>query len=506
VAKVKNPDLSKIDRLGPDIDFYYWKGIPVVRKMPKKFKPIGTEAQKQTWSAMKYAHDEYQKLPVLEREAYKFLVASSQMCNRDFVCKTILKNYPELGKKYSAWRVFFEPQGGGVTKVFVSKAFPSNDIVSCMTYDEMRKLLYFTEISPSLRGKKLLRRWDLKENIGDSHNSFSKTALGGECTLLDVYTGVDQPVDVRFRGDELFVADQKQGLKAFNIVGDNLVLADVFWDGYYPTHLGLKDSYILLGKYNGGFQSFTFDGSSLSLKYTHPGSPTVYRIVVKDDLIFTAENFNGVGVYTMSGASLIEVARLSPYSVKTSSVAWHGSYLVTTEANDSVLLYAFDGEDFELVDSYYYGVYVSVWADDSQILVKTLNGVYDVFSVVGGKLTKLTGRDYGVNVYGLFPMFPYSAVVMDEGSFYLSYFNGTELLPVLSESLGLPGRLCCITDERIAVTCYKGSVRLYNYSLMSPFGYEFTANQAAGDEFLCIKSDPADSSSYGLSGVYAIPY
>jgi hypothetical protein len=506
LAKVKNPDLARIDRLGPDIDFYYWKGIPVIRKMPKKVKPIGTEAQKETWAAMKYAHEEYKKLPTLEREAYKFLTRQSQMCNRDFVTKLCLKNYQDFGEKYSSWRVSFEPQGGGVTKVLVNKAYPSNDIVSCMTYNESVDLLRWLEITPNLRGKKFRRRWDLSEKIGDSHNSFTKTAIGGECSLLDVYTSVNQPVGVKFRGNELFVADQKEGLKAFNIIADSLVFADLFFDGTSPTSLGLIRDYILLGKYNGGFQSFTFNGVSLNLEYTDPAAPTVFRIAVDDDLIYTCEAYDGVGVYSISMGVFTEEARLPPYIVRTSSVALCGSYVVTTEANHSILLYTFEDGDFELVDSYYYGVYCSVWADDSYILVKTLNGVYDVFSVVGGKLKKLTGRDYGNQVYGLFPMSPYFAVVMDDGFFDFSFFNGNELLTAFSSPLGLPGRLCDMTSNRFAVTCYKGSIRYYSYSLQSPFGYEFLANKANGDDFLCIKSDPEDSSSFGLSGLYSIPY
>jgi len=169
LAKVKNPDLAKIDRLGPDIDFYYWKGIPVVRKMPKKFKPIGTEAQKATWAAMKYAHDEYQKLPTFEREAYKVLTAKSQMCNRDFVTKLCLKNFPEFGEKYASWRVAFNPIPGGVTDVTVRLASPALDTVALMTYNETRECLKWLEISPNLRGKKFRRRWDLKEDLSKAH-------------------------------------------------------------------------------------------------------------------------------------------------------------------------------------------------------------------------------------------------------------------------------------------------------------------------------------------------
>jgi len=506
LAKVKNPDLAKIDRLGPDIDFYYWKGIPVVRKMPKKFKPIGTEAQKATWAAMKYAHDQYQALPVLEREAYKVLTTKSQMSNRDFVTKLCLKNYPDLGEKYSSWRVSFEPQGGGITKVFVSKAFPSDDIVSCMTYNETVSLLQWLEINPNLRGKKFRRRWDLKENIEDSHNSFIKSAIGGESSLLDVFTDVYQPMDVCFRNDELFVADQIEGFKAFKIVADALVLKDTYYDGGFPTFLCLVEDYILVGKYNGGLYVFSFDGSSLTLEYEHPGAPRVYRIVEKDGYIFVAQDDGGVAVYTLSGSTLVYVTGIPPYDVRTLSVEICGKYVVTAERDDSLLLYSWKNETLTLLDSFYLGAGLGVWADDSFIAAISQGGVLHIFSPSGGKLTKITSKDFGDRIYGVKIKTPYILNVMLDGFLDMSYFNGNDLFTVFTNDLYLTGRYGDFNSGKMAISCYRGSIRLYEYELRDPFGYDFEAKQVDGDEFLCIKSDPNDSSSFGLSGLYAIPY
>jgi hypothetical protein len=506
LAKVKNPDLAKIDRLGPDIDFYYWKGIPVVRKMPKKYKPIGTEAQKATWAAMKYAHDQYQELPTLEREAYKFLVRDSQMCNRDFVTKLCLKNYQEIGEKYSSWRVSFEPQGGGITKVVVFKAFSSTDIISCMTYNETRELLEWLEISPSLRGKKFRRRWDLKENIENSHNSFNKTAVGIEIELLENKTDLSQPTNSFISGDYLFMTQYTDGLSVWKIEGNQLNFITSTYPGSSLTNVIERDGFVFVVSHLGGMYGYYFDGFSLDSRGSVSLGKNFNDIVVDDDYIYTAEQNDGVAVYTHDGYSFTEVARISTGGLCL-SVSVYGSYVIASNLHGELFLYSFDGSILTLLDSTSGGTDILRHRSSGEyICLATWNPSLEVYKILSDKLEKVysTGFGYLVNNIRFFNDLVFlSCNNMGPTVFK---FHSEQLFKVFEKNTGLYGRGLGVSDKYYYAATLADGVFLYEYSNPAPFFYNFLVDKANGDDYLCIKSDPEDLSSFGLSGLYEIPY
>jgi len=186
--------------------------------MPKKFKPIGTEAQKATWAAMKVAHYKYQDLPTLEREAYKTLTEKSQMCNRDFVTKLILKNYPKFGDSYPGWQLFFDLVDSNTTNIEVRQIYSSSNIASFMTYNETVSLLRWLEISPNLRGKVFRRRWDLSEKIINSHKVEYKRALSGFGSPLNFGYSLTAKKD---EGDSFLILKQKLPYTFFVGLGES---------------------------------------------------------------------------------------------------------------------------------------------------------------------------------------------------------------------------------------------------------------------------------------------
>lgn len=506
MAKVKNPDLAKIDRLGPDIDFYYWKGIPVVRKMPKKFKPIGTEAQKATWAAMKYAHDQYQALPVFEREAYKVLTAKSQMCNRDFVTKLCLKNYPDLGEKYSSWRVSFEPQGGGITKVFVSKAFPSDDIVSCMTYNETVSLLQWLEINPNLRGKKFRRRWDLKESIEKAHRVENKEAFGIKVNLIENDTSIDYGRNSVLSGDFAFYTRYGYGLFVYNISGGVFSFVASAYPGKVLSNVAKRGDYLFVVSHQGGLYCYLFTGSSLLARGSISLSYYFNDVVVDDDYIYTAERNDGIGIYTHNGSSFSLVTRentgglcLSVYVV--------GSLVVASNVNGAVFLYRFDGTSLTLLDTI--GVSINslrMSGFENYIAVCTYDYTVEIFKIVNDKFESVTSSSVRALINNIRFSGPY--IFCSNASYgptILKLHNDT-LFEVFEQNTGLYCQGIGYDDTRFLIPDLTNGAFLYEYISVPGFGYNFEAVQADGDEFLCIKSDPNDSSSFGLSGLYAIPY
>jgi len=474
--------------------------------MPKKFKPIGTEAQKATWAAMKYAHDEYQKLPTFEREAYKVLTAKSQMCNRDFVTKLCLKNYPDLGKKYSSWRVAFEPLGAGETKVLVSKAFLADDIVSCMTYAERVKLLYFREINPNLRGKKFRRRWDLVENIEKAHRVEGFEPVGIEIEFLENNTGPIRPANSVFAGNYVFQTEYTDGFSVYEIVAGSLSFVTSADPGASLTNIAERDSFLFAVSHLGGMFGYFFDGSSLDPRGSVSLGFNFNDIVVDDDYIYTAEQVDGVAVYTHNGTSFSLVTRVNTGG-NCLSVYVFGSYVVVANLNGEILLYSFNGISLTLLDTFIPAFNpIRMRGFQDYIAVSTYTPSVEVLKIVGGKLEAVTNIAVGflINNIRFLGSFIFCSNHANPPSI-LKFYNDV-LYPVFEGTPGVQSTGLGVDESRyLASTIYNG-VFLYEYSDISGFGYDFIANQANGDEFLCIKSDPADSSSYGLSGVYAIPY
>lgn len=474
--------------------------------MPKKFKPIGTEAQKATWAAMKYAHDEYQKLPTFEREAYKSLTAKSQMCNRDFVTKLCLKNYPDFGKKYSSWRVSFEPQGGGITKVFVSKAFPSNDIVSCMTYDERVKLLYFSEINPNLRGKKFRRRWKLVENIDRAHRVESFEAFSIEVELLSNNKTISDSRNSVFIGDYVFLARYSHGFFVYKIVGGSLSFVASVQPGPYPVNVAKRDSFLFVVSPQGGLFGYFFNGSSLNSKGSISLTVPINDLVVDGNYLYTAERNNGVAVYTHDGTSFSLVTRVNTGGYCISVYAF-GSYVVVSNYLGEIKLYSFDGSSLTFLSSTTTSFdSIRMRGFEKYIAVGTVGPTVEVLKIVNNQFESVATCDVLKELNNIRFLGPYIFCSnKDYGPTILKFYKDT-LFEVFVKNTGLYGRGLGVDNSRYLAATRSEGVFLYEYRSIPDFGYEFNAVQANGDEFLCIKSDPADSSSYGLSGVYAIPY
>jgi hypothetical protein len=161
MAKVKDCNLALIDKLGPDVDFYYWKNILCVRMMPKKVRQPGTPDQKDTWRALRYANDEYNLLGQNERDAYKYLAAPSQMSGRDLFIKMVLQNWKEYGPNYNHSRIRFLDHSPDYYRIGFFKNTGCSVTVCGMTSEQVPRVCQWREIGVTLRGKRMLRRWNL---------------------------------------------------------------------------------------------------------------------------------------------------------------------------------------------------------------------------------------------------------------------------------------------------------------------------------------------------------
>jgi len=139
--------------------------------MPKKVVQPGTPSQIVTWDSMRYGVVEWDILPDLEREAYKRLVRQSHMSGRDYLFKTIMEDYAVRPGYYAGYRVEWQDIGEEetVANVYVHRIM--NVRYNVMNRSERYSLLFWEEISPSLRGKRLLRRWKLRDRSNKAHRS-----------------------------------------------------------------------------------------------------------------------------------------------------------------------------------------------------------------------------------------------------------------------------------------------------------------------------------------------
>jgi hypothetical protein len=118
--------------------------------------------------AMRYANREYNRLAPDERSAFSFLASPSQMTGRDLFLKIILENFQSLGE--ACWRsaIRLEPIDEDSIQVVFIKPAGTPALISGLTVEDKKKLLVWREISPTLRGKRLLRRWELYDHTEDA--------------------------------------------------------------------------------------------------------------------------------------------------------------------------------------------------------------------------------------------------------------------------------------------------------------------------------------------------
>lgn len=161
MAKVQGCDLSKIGKFGRMLDFYYWKGILCVRKYPKKARQPGTPAQKETWQGLRFANAEFNSLAQQERDAFKFLSSPSQMSGRDLYLKMILEEYQARGESLCRLRIRAAPETEDAFRITLTKDPNAPVLLAGLTPKDKVQYLYWEEAGQTLRGKRLLRRWDL---------------------------------------------------------------------------------------------------------------------------------------------------------------------------------------------------------------------------------------------------------------------------------------------------------------------------------------------------------
>jgi hypothetical protein len=168
MAKVDGCDLSKIGRFGKTLDFYYWKGILCVRMFPRKAKQPGTPDQLKTWEALRYANAEFNRLAQQERDAFKFLSNPSQMSGRDLFLKMILEEYRGRGESLCRIQIRMDPFSEDSFRITLTKSVNAPVLLAGLTEQDKARCLEWEEITPILRGKKLLRRWNLIDHIEDA--------------------------------------------------------------------------------------------------------------------------------------------------------------------------------------------------------------------------------------------------------------------------------------------------------------------------------------------------
>jgi hypothetical protein len=167
MAKVYGCDLGKIGIFGKDVDFYFWKGILCARRFPRKGRQPGTVIQKKTFEAMRYANQEYNRLAPEERSAFSFLASPSQMTGRDFFLKHILEEYQSLGPCYARMQLRRSWLDDESVQVTLVKPAGTPVLLTGFSEDEKRRYLLWRPIAPTLRGKRLLRRWELYDHTED---------------------------------------------------------------------------------------------------------------------------------------------------------------------------------------------------------------------------------------------------------------------------------------------------------------------------------------------------
>ena len=166
MAKLEKPDPMLIGKLGKDLDFYYYLGIPCVRIMPQRMRQPGTPAQVETWNAFRQSLSGYADLEQEDRQAFKRLAAGSHMSGRDFYQKWIMEGWKKRGDNFAYSRANFQVFPNGVNIIFY-KLVDASMILYFMTEKERERYIFWEEGSPCIRGRKWRRRWYLHEELGE---------------------------------------------------------------------------------------------------------------------------------------------------------------------------------------------------------------------------------------------------------------------------------------------------------------------------------------------------
>lgn len=172
--------MAKIGKLGPNVDFYYWKGCPVVRMMPKKVRQPGTPTQQRTWTAMSDANFAWNGLDEEAHNAWRRLSRQSHMSARDLCLKVALTcnyaNKNSFNPYWLEWDNIGDEECGAWLWV-LENDYNSSGVFTrtCFLNEEERKNLFIWQaINPSLRGKKIRRRWKLINRANTCHRTYRR--------------------------------------------------------------------------------------------------------------------------------------------------------------------------------------------------------------------------------------------------------------------------------------------------------------------------------------------
>ena len=99
MAKVKNLSVLCRELKKVGLDYYHWKGIPVVRKMPRKVRQPGTPAQRKTWRYFSLAKEQIHVCPDLIKDAYVRLTRNMDMTWHDALAMVSLQEMNRTGKE-----------------------------------------------------------------------------------------------------------------------------------------------------------------------------------------------------------------------------------------------------------------------------------------------------------------------------------------------------------------------------------------------------------------------
>jgi hypothetical protein len=185
-----------------------------VRMMPKKVVQPGSPSQQVTWDSMKDSNISWSYLDDEAHKAWSLLSGQSQMSGRDLCISIALTCNSANPNSFEAYWVEWDEIGEDVTTAWLW--IQPNDYnywgafsrACWLNEEERQNLLYWVETYPTLRGKKIRRKWRLiqrarychrklrrniytKEGPGDRHVSCTKS--NGDKYLFIEHTGSYQP-------------------------------------------------------------------------------------------------------------------------------------------------------------------------------------------------------------------------------------------------------------------------------------------------------------------------
>lgn len=84
------PGQAIIDGFRGKLDFYYYMGIPVFRKWPKKPDLPRTPEVQDQWPAFAYASKSWNQIPTYLQTAYKIMAHGTNLSGRDLFTKSFI--------------------------------------------------------------------------------------------------------------------------------------------------------------------------------------------------------------------------------------------------------------------------------------------------------------------------------------------------------------------------------------------------------------------------------